>query len=130
METSNPVLQLCVASTEAEYAGQLVKARALAQAAWQAATTDLEACVAAHYVARYQEDPKVALQWQQEALARADAVGDGTVAAFYPSIYLNLGHAYERLGDKEEAQRYYRLAAAMGMDHDADGRAARPRGDG
>jgi len=64
-------IQLCIASTRAEFAGRVDEARALAVQAWQAANDDFEACVAAHYVARYQDEPQAALDWNQEALARA-----------------------------------------------------------
>ncbi|MGF2076150.1 hypothetical protein, partial [Enterococcus casseliflavus] len=39
------------------------------------------------------------------------AVGDERVRSFYPSLYLNMGHAYELLGNQTEAKRYYDLAA-------------------
>jgi hypothetical protein len=45
------------------------------------------------------------------ALHHADAVGDERVRAFYPSLYLNLGHAHEQLGDPGQAARCYQLAA-------------------
>ncbi len=59
--------------------------------AWEAPTDDYEACVAAHYEARHQEGPQDALHWNQEALARAEVVGDDRVRSFYPSLYLNMG---------------------------------------
>jgi len=33
------------------------------------------------------------------------------VGGFYPSLYLNPGHSYEQLGDRDQAARYYQLAA-------------------
>lgn len=56
------------------------------------------------------------LQWNQEALARADAVRDERVRHFYPSLYLNLGYAYETIGDQTEARHYYELAAEKADD--------------
>ena len=97
-----------VAVTQAEFAGRLADARALS---WQAATDDYEACIAAHYVARYEESKEGALRWNQQALACAQAVNDGRVEAFYPSLYLNMGRAHENLGDQAAAQHYYILAA-------------------
>ena len=52
------------------------------------------------------------LRWNREALQRAEAVSDERVEGFYPSLYLNMGYSYEMLGSREEAIRYYQLAAA------------------
>jgi hypothetical protein len=120
MDNENPVVRLCVAVTQAEFAGRLDEARRLAWLAWQAATDDYEACIAAHYVARYQDTDEGALHWNQEALENAQAVKDGRVEAFYPSLYLNLGRAYENIGDEAAAQGYYALAARLGVDHQGE----------
>ena len=74
------------------------------------AQDDYEACIAAHYVARHQPSFEENLRWNQESLARAEAVGDERVRDFYPSLLLNLGHSYEILGDAAEARKYYDLA--------------------
>ncbi len=60
------------------------------------------------------------LRWNQEALARADAVGDERVHNFYPSLYVNMGRSYEVLGNWAEARRYYKLAADLGLVHQAE----------
>lgn len=120
MDPENPVVRLCVAVTQAEFAGRLDEARRLAWLAWQAATDDYEACIAAHYVARYQDTNEGALHWNQLALVRAQAVNDSRVESFYPSLYLNMGRAYEKLGDQAAAQGYYALAARLGVDHQGE----------
>lgn len=117
MDLQNPVIQLCLAGTQAEFEGRIEDARVLYKQAWEQATDDYEKCVAAHYVARYQESPQEKWRWNQEALDRAEAVQDGRVQDFYPSLYLNMGHAHELLGNLEEAERYYNLAAALGAEH-------------
>jgi tetratricopeptide (TPR) repeat protein len=117
MHPSNPVVQLCVEITRAEYEGRINVARALADQAWEAAQDDADACMAAHYVARYQESPQEALRWNLEALNRAHTANAERVKDFYPSLYLNLGHSYERMGDPAEAQKYYHLAAQLGLVH-------------
>lgn len=66
---------------------------------------------------RFQGDPAETLRWNREALRRAEAVGDERVAAFYPSLYLNMGRSYELLGEQVEAEKYYALAAALGIVH-------------
>ena len=57
MDLDNPVIQLCTAGTQAEFKGQMEEARTYYQQAWQAAQDDYEACIAAHYLARFQDDP-------------------------------------------------------------------------
>src|SRR5690606_23508745 len=81
--------------------------------AWDASSDDFERCIAAHYVARHQDDPLDTLRWNERALALADAVGDERVQGFYPSLYLNVGASHERLGDAAEARRWFERAAAL-----------------
>ena len=117
MDLNSPVIQLCVEGTRAEFAGKLNDARALYWQAWNTAKHDFEACIAAHYVASFQESPTDILFWNQEALNRANAVKNDLVKDFYPSLYLNMGYSYELLGNSSEAQRYYDLAAQLGYRH-------------
>lgn len=117
MDIQNPVIKLCIAGTQAEFEGKIKVARALYRQAWEKATDDYEACIAAHYVARHQESPAETFRWNQEALEHADKVQDARVQEFYPSLYLNMGHSYELLDNLVEAQRYYDLAAALGVEH-------------
>lgn len=119
MDLNTPVINLCIAGTQAEFEGRIEDARSLYEQAWQASQDDYQACIAAHYLARYQKDPKERLRWNQEALERANAVERDRVEAFYPSLYLNIGRSYELLGNQDEAQRYYDLAAALDVTHQA-----------
>lgn len=116
MDPENPVVKLCAQGMEAEFAGRPVEARDLFVRAWEASTDDYGASVAAHFVARHQATPRETLRWNQEALARADAVGDERVRGFYPSLYLNLGHSHEQMGQMNDARRFYGLAAAAATD--------------
>jgi tetratricopeptide (TPR) repeat protein len=106
--------------TRAEFQGKVEEARALYQKAWKARRDDYEACVAAHYVARFQAAPEDILFWNQEALKHANAVNDDSVKEFYPSLYLNLGRSYELIGNQAEAQQFYELAAELGLIHQSD----------
>jgi tetratricopeptide (TPR) repeat protein len=117
MDLNNLVIKLCLEGTRAEFEGRIEEARTLFMQAWEASKDDFDACVSAHYMARFQEEPEEILRWNQEALNRAKAVGDNRVQNFYPSLYLNLGHSYEALGDQVEAQKYYKLAAELGIIH-------------
>lgn len=117
MDENNPVVKLCIEGTQAEFAGDPDKAHTLYQAAWNAASNDFEACIAAHYVARFQDDPQEKLRWNQIALDKANSVSDGSVKDFYPSLYINMGQSYELLGKIMEAKQYYNLAAELGLPH-------------
>jgi tetratricopeptide (TPR) repeat protein len=121
MNPDNPVVKLCADGMAAEGRGRFDEARDLFARAWELGADDFDACIAAHYVARHQPTPEETLRWNRIALDRADAVNDDRVAGFYPSLYLNMGHSHEVLGDIEEARRYYMLAGA-GMEDLPDGR--------
>jgi hypothetical protein len=120
MDTNNPVIQLCLAGARAEFEHRPEIARSLYQQAWEVHRDDYEACVATHYVARFQESPAETLRWNQIALEHANAINDERVKDFYPSLYLNLGQAYENLDNQAEAQRYYNLASDLGFIHQPD----------
>ena len=117
MDENNPVVKLCIEGTQAEFAGDPEKARALYRSAWEAASNDFEACVAAHYVACFQNDLQEKLRWNQIALEKANSAADDSVKTFFPSLYLNLGQSYELLGNTAEAKRFYDLAASLGLPH-------------
>ena len=117
IDTTNPVVRLCMDGARAEFEHRIDDARILYQQAWDARTDDYGACIAAHYVARFQESPEESLRWNQLALSHAEAVNDERVKEFYPSLYLCLGKSYEELGDKANAEKYYNLAAELGIIH-------------
>jgi hypothetical protein len=71
----------------------------------------------AHSMADVQDDPEEELRWDLRALAAADQLteqrvaeaGIGTpVAGFYPSLHLNLGEVYRKLGRFTEARKHLR----------------------
>jgi tetratricopeptide (TPR) repeat protein len=112
MDSNNPVVKLCVQGMEEESRGNDEKAAELFEKAWKQSTDDFDRCIAAHYVARHQSNDALALQWNEEAMDRAQWVGDGRVTQFLPSLYLNLGKSHEDLGNLDEARRNYEYAAA------------------
>lgn len=120
MDPDNPVVRLCSQGAQAEFQGRQSDARALYEQAWQAAGDDFEKCIAAHYVARFQDTPAQTLHWNSTALEHARAANQELVEPFYASLYLNMGSSYEALGDLAEAQRYYALAAGLGAAHRPD----------
>jgi tetratricopeptide (TPR) repeat protein len=110
IDADNPVMRICAEGMSAEAEGAADKAKALFEQAQEAASDDYERCIAAHYLARHQDGPAQRLHWNAECLRFADIVGDERVAGFYPSLYLNMGHSYEQLGDREKAEECYHAA--------------------
>lgn len=111
MDNDNLVVKLCIEGMQAEAEGKPDVARKLFEQAWAARQDDFDACVAAHYLARHQQNPQETFNWNKEALSRAEALDDDRVQGFYSSLYLNLGYSYETLGNRVEARRYYEMAA-------------------
>ena len=111
MDNDNLVVKLCIEGMQAEAEGKPDVARKLFEQAWAARQDDFDACVAAHYLARHQQNPQETFNWNKEALSRAEALDDDRVEGFYSSLYLNMGYSYETLGNRVEARRYYEMAA-------------------
>ena len=81
----------------------------------------LHVCVLAHSMADVQDDVHQELVWDQRALAAADRLTDDrlaqagvplSVAGLYPSLHLNLGECYRRLGDLDRARECLQRAQA------------------
>lgn len=81
----------------------------------------LHVCVLAHAMADVQDDVRQELVWDQRALAAADLITDERaaqagvalpVAGLYPSLHLNLGECYRKLGDLDRAREHLQQAQA------------------
>jgi hypothetical protein len=120
VDLSRRSVALCADGTAAEFAGRLDDARRLFAEAWAAACDDYDRAVAAHYVAHLEHEPAAHLEWNQLALVhaeRAERTDPALVAPLYGSLYVSLGHAYEVVGNRIEADRHYALAAHHGITH-------------
>lgn len=82
----------------------------------------LHRCALAHSMADVQDDVNEELVWDLRALAAADLLSDeraaqagvtSPVAAFYPSLHLNLAECYRKLGDLDQARQHLRRASAV-----------------
>ncbi len=86
-------------------------------------------CALAHAMADVQDDVHEELAWDLRALKAADLITDeraaqagvtSPVGGFYPSLHLNLGECYRKLGDLDRAiehlQRGQGAADALGDD--------------
>jgi hypothetical protein len=109
LDADNEVVRLCVAGVEAEQRGDGELATERYTAAWEASSNDLEACVAAHYLARVQAAADARLRWNELALERA--VAAGSPDAFMASLELNVGAAHEAIGNLELAALHYDAAS-------------------
>jgi tetratricopeptide (TPR) repeat protein len=113
MNPENPVVKLCAQGMEYESKGNFEEASSLFMSAWTQSTDDFERCIAAHYVARHQKSSDEALIWNQRSLDYARALGDDRVSGFFPSLYLNMGKAYEDLGRWDDARRFYAMTVEV-----------------
>lgn len=111
------------AITHAQGAGRGA-ARPLYEELWAAATRggdEYQRCIVAHFMAHAQVEPEALLTWHLRALQAADAVHDGRVTTFYPSLYANIADAYLRLDDPTQAKHYIDKARAVASTLQDDG---------
>ncbi len=111
IDPSNKIVQLCSEGMNAEFEGNLEESTALFKQAWESASDNFEAFIAAHYMAHRQLSLEEKLKWNLESYHLANRIeGDG-MKKYFPSLCLNVGKSYEDLGRIEEATQYYQLAA-------------------
>ena len=120
MDLNRPAIALCAEGTELEFKKRLAEARQRYAEAWECAVDDYEKCIAAHYVGHLAETAESQLFWHTTALAHANKAEAAQVASFMPSLYVNLGLAYEQTGDAKQAKHFYDLAATFGLVHQSD----------
>ena len=116
MDPNNPVVKLCAQGIEVEMQGRHDEARALFHQAWELRQDDVDACIAAHYVARHQVTPAETLRWNELALTHALSASSDSIRSFYPSLYLNFGKSYEDVGDVARARELYEQGAQHVID--------------
>jgi len=114
-DPNTTVNHLCTEGMKLEAEGRTEEARALFRRAWDVSHTDFEKFTAAHYLGRSQDDPLDGLKWNHEALHRALRVMDESMKSHFPSLYLNLGKSYEKLGDMNRARENYQQAAQFSV---------------
>ena len=107
MDPNNPVVKLCAQGIEVEMKGRRDEARLLYLQAWELRKDDVDACIAAHYLARHQDSPAETLRWNELALTHGMCASAESVRSFFPSLYLNLGKSYEDAGDSARARELY-----------------------
>jgi len=99
--------------------GERVAARDLFEQVWSEIGGEngdpFHRCALAHSMADVQDDVHEELAWDLRALAATDLLTDeraarggvaGSVAGFYPSLHLNLGECYRKLGEVDRAREH------------------------
>jgi len=99
--------------------GERVAARDLFEQVWSEIGGEngdpFHRCALAHSMADVQDDVHEELAWDLRALAATDLLTDeravrggvaGLVAGFYPSLHLNLGECYRKLGEVDRAREH------------------------
>lgn len=91
-------------------AGDVAQGRGELLALWTMANGVQQRCVLAHFLADTEQEVSAELEWDLLALEAATGTRSASgeplspaVAAFLPSLHLNAGDAYRRLGDHERA---------------------------
>jgi rifampin ADP-ribosylating transferase len=112
-DTDNPIVKKCTDGMMLEGMGKEEDARKAFKDAWDMAGTDLEKCIAAHYLARQQASVADKLNWDEIALSHAHLANDEKIKEAYPSLYLNIAKGYEDLNNLAAAREYYLLAQSF-----------------
>ena len=123
--TNDPVMADIKAAIALLHGGDRAAAREGLQAIWQAIAANaqpIHECTLAHYMADAQQDITEELAWDIRALAAAERCTDAdarqhsqaaSIAAFMPSLHLNLGEDYFKLGNFARAREHAASAHAF-----------------
>src|SRR5690348_685792 len=117
------VMARIVAAVELGRGGARDAARRDLEAVWDGIADDaFHRCVAAHFLADLQDDPRDELRWDERALEAVAAVTDERareydaslqVRGFLPSLHLSLADDHRRLGDADRARVFLDQARAV-----------------
>lgn len=107
---NNKVVRLCIQGIAAEDKGDAEGAKRFFLHAWEESTDDFEKFIAAHFVARQQDDARKRLKWYQRALDFALKVNDEATRSALPTLFSNNAKCFEELGDDENASKNLELA--------------------
>ncbi|HYG47757.1 MAG TPA: hypothetical protein VD846_07420 [Allosphingosinicella sp.] len=118
------VMDRIVAAMGQLHSGDRDGAKAAFEEIWSGLGEDgdpFHVCTLSHYMADVQDDVRSELEWDLRALRAAGRVTDGraqqhhaslSIGSFYPSLHLNAGDAWLRLGDTGKAREHARAAEA------------------
>jgi hypothetical protein len=114
------VMARIAAAVELGHGGAVEEARRQLAALWEEPAVQADPfhrCALAHHAADLEPEVADELRWDVRALVAADEVTPVRdtpidVAAFYPSLHLNLGDAYRRAEDLPAAREHLARARA------------------
>src|SRR6478672_10453430 len=116
---NNNVVKLCLQGMDLEVNGKPDEAIRLFLQAWDEAINDFEKFIAAHYVARHQNDVSDKLKWLETDLQLALKLDNDAVKDAITSLYESIAKCYEDLNDFDKAKKSYELAKSfMGKSSD------------
>lgn len=107
---NNHIVKLCLQGMALEGKGKPGEAGSIFLQAWNEATNDFEKFMAAHYVARHQENVSDKLKWLETGLQLALKMNNDSVKASFVSLYESIAKCYEDLNDPDNAKKNYELA--------------------
>src|SRR5690242_2548336 len=106
----NNVVKLCLQGMNLEENGKAEEAKNIFLRAWDEAASGFEKFIAAHFVARHQNNISDQLTWLQTQLNLALQVNDDAVKPAFALLYSKIGECYKELKDTENAEKYFTLA--------------------
>lgn len=112
-DPNNHIVQLCLQGMALEEKDKPEEASDLFLQAWNKAINEFEKFLAAHYVARHQQNVVDKLKWLETALQFALKINDDSVKTAFPSLYLNIAKCYEDLHDPVNAKKNYDLSISF-----------------
>ncbi|HTM68305.1 MAG TPA: NAD(+)--rifampin ADP-ribosyltransferase [Candidatus Binatia bacterium] len=118
---NNDIVKLCLQGIAMEKKCMPEEAAKQFLQAWNEATDDHEKFIAAHYVARHQENAADRLRWLETDLELALKIHDDTVKSALPSLYSNIAECHEKLSDSVAAKKNYELAASCSTEPSDEG---------
>lgn len=110
---NNHVVKLCLQGMGMEERGKPEEALKLFLQAWSEATEDFEKFIAAHYVARHQNNVADRLKWLETGLQIALKINDDSVKSALPALYSRIGECCEALNDPGKAKNFFELATSL-----------------
>jgi rifampin ADP-ribosylating transferase len=110
---NNHVVKLCLQGMSLEDSGKPAEAAEVFLKAWNEATYDFEKFIAAHYVARHQNNVSDKLKWLETTLQFALSINDDSVRSALPALYENVAKCYEHLNAPDQARKHHELAGSF-----------------
>ena len=109
-DPNNAVIKLCMSGMNFEDSGKIEDALMMFHKAWNEAKDDYERFIAAYHMARQQKNITDKLKWLETSLKCALNINDEKVKSAYSTLYLNIAECFEKMGDPNNAQKYYELS--------------------